>query len=89
MIQDRIVPPNPAITVQLAIWNAQTGQAPAPSGASDPLGRVVALLLSGQFREAIPLLEPLYRAANPASDGQVRTLLAWAYAHPLNAARLG
>lgn len=71
---------NPAAALQLAVWNAQTGQGPVPAGGSDPLSRAVAPLLSGQFREAIALLEPLYRATNPASDGQVRTLLAWAYA---------
>ena len=31
-------------------------------------------------KQAAPLLEQLDRAANPSTDGQVRTLLAWSYA---------
>jgi tetratricopeptide (TPR) repeat protein len=71
---------NPDAARQLALWNAQTGQGPEPLGGNDPLSRAVAPLLSGQFREALPLLEPLYLATTPGADGQVRTLLAWAYA---------
>ena len=71
---------NPLATLQLAVWNAQTGQAPAQPLGNDPLSRVTTAMLSGQFSEAAPLLEQLYRNANPASDGQFRTLLAWTYA---------
>lgn len=39
----------------------------------------MAQILNHQFAEAIPLLERLLGESNPASDGQVRTLLAWAY----------
>ena len=75
---------NPAAAAQLTLWNAQTGQGPAPLGGNDLLSRAVAPLLSGRFQEAIPLLEPLYRGSNPAADGQVRTLLAWVYARSGN-----
>lgn len=40
---------------------------------------VLALLFAKKFQEAVPLLETLYNETNPASDGQIRTLLAWAY----------
>jgi tetratricopeptide (TPR) repeat protein len=39
----------------------------------------MALMLNRQFADAIPLLEKVLAEANPAADGQVRTLLAWAY----------
>lgn len=39
----------------------------------------LALLLAGQFAEAIPPLDNLYRNMPPEANGQVRTLLAWAY----------
>jgi tetratricopeptide (TPR) repeat protein len=38
-----------------------------------------ALMLANKAGEALPLLEELYRETNPSADGQVRTLLAWAY----------
>jgi tetratricopeptide (TPR) repeat protein len=38
-----------------------------------------ALLFAKKYREALPLLQAIYGATNPSSDGQVRTLLAWAY----------
>jgi Flp pilus assembly protein TadD len=39
----------------------------------------LALMLHHQFAEAIPILETLLGESNPATDAQVRTLLAWAY----------
>jgi Flp pilus assembly protein TadD len=39
----------------------------------------LALLLANKFREALPLLQAVYSETNPSADGQVRTLLAWAY----------
>lgn len=39
----------------------------------------MALMLNRQFADAIPLLEKVLAETNPAADGQVRTLLAWAY----------
>jgi Flp pilus assembly protein TadD len=42
-------------------------------------GDALALLLAKRFREAIPLLLAAYAETNPSADGQMRTLLAWAY----------
>ena len=39
----------------------------------------LALLFAKKYREALPLLQALYNETNPSADGQVRTLLAWAY----------
>lgn len=39
----------------------------------------LALVLANKFREASPLLQAVYAETNPSADGQVRTLLAWAY----------
>jgi Flp pilus assembly protein TadD len=36
-------------------------------------------LFEKKYQEAIPLLETRYAQTNPSADGQVRTLLAWAY----------
>jgi tetratricopeptide (TPR) repeat protein len=49
----------------------------APSGL--PVADLYALLFQRKFAEAIAGLETLYRDTNPAADGQVRVLLAWAY----------
>ncbi len=38
-----------------------------------------ALLFAKKYREALPLLQAAYSETNPPADGQVRTLLAWAY----------
>ncbi len=38
-----------------------------------------ALMFARKYAEATPLLERLYRETAPAGDGQIRTLLAWAY----------
>ena len=38
-----------------------------------------ALLFAKKYREALPLLQAAYVETNPSADGQVRTLLAWAY----------
>ena len=42
-------------------------------------GNAYALLFARKYAEAVGLLEALYRETNPAADGQIRTLLAWAY----------
>jgi len=60
---------------QLAIWKVQTGAGNATEAMLD----AYALVFAGRFREALPKLEALYRETNPTTDGQVRTLLAWAY----------
>jgi tetratricopeptide (TPR) repeat protein len=77
---------NPRAALQLALWNGTI-----PASANDPFTRAVSLCMSGRFAEATPILEQLYRAANPAADGQIRTLLAWSYAQtarPADAAKL-
>jgi Flp pilus assembly protein TadD len=42
-------------------------------------GDALALLFAKRFQEAIPLLLAGYAETNPSADGQLRTLLAWAY----------
>jgi tetratricopeptide (TPR) repeat protein len=42
------------------------------------IGYAYALLFARKYAEAIRPLEALYRETNPATDGQIRTLLAWA-----------
>ncbi|MGP0076035.1 MAG: tetratricopeptide repeat protein [Bryobacteraceae bacterium] len=37
------------------------------------------LLFAKKFQEALPWLQAVYGETNPSADGQVRTLLAWAY----------
>jgi tetratricopeptide (TPR) repeat protein len=49
------------------------------SSSGSPLVDAFALLLARRFRDALPVIETLYRETNPLSDGQIRTLLAWAY----------
>ncbi len=53
--------------------------APAWKPSNNPQADAYALVLAGRFSEAIPSLEAIYRATPPSSDGEVRTLLAWAY----------
>lgn len=54
------------------------------SGSADasapPLVRAYALVFTRKFVEAIQPLEAVYRETPPTADGQIRTLLAWAYA---------
>ena len=56
---------------QLALWNGT----PDACGQFQP---AFGLLLTGKYEAALPLLEKLYRGADPSADGQIRTLLAWA-----------
>lgn len=49
------------------------------TGSGSRLTDALALLLANKLQEALPLLEAAYRETNPSTDGQVRTLLAWAY----------
>ncbi len=44
-----------------------------------PVANAFGLMLSRKYAEALPLIEKIYRETNPSFDGQVRTLLAWAY----------
>ena len=60
---------------QLAVWRWQAaGQALAGN-----LPNGVAQITERRFADAIPLLEKSYRQAPDSEDGEVRTLLAWAY----------
>jgi tetratricopeptide (TPR) repeat protein len=52
---------------------------PTGSPSGSPVADALTLLFARRFTEATPLLERLYRETNPARDGQIRTLLAWAY----------
>jgi len=49
------------------------------TGASSKMAKAYSLLFAQKYREALPLLQAIYAATNPSADGQVRTLLAWAY----------
>jgi Flp pilus assembly protein TadD len=49
------------------------------NGSGSRVADAYALLFARKYAEAVPLLEAIYRETNPAADGQVRTLLAWAY----------
>ena len=48
-----------------------------------------AFLFARKFEQALPLLVEMYRQTNPAQDGQIRSLAAWAYVetHHVDAAR--
>ncbi len=37
------------------------------------------MVFAHKYREALPLLQAIYSETNPSADGQIRTLLAWAY----------
>ncbi|HLH00353.1 MAG TPA: tetratricopeptide repeat protein [Bryobacteraceae bacterium] len=52
---------------------------PASGSSGSQLGDAYALLFERKFSDAAPLLEKAYRETNPHVDGQIRTLLAWAY----------
>ena len=47
-----------------------------PSGSR--MADAYALLFARKYADALPLLEAMYREANPTLDGQIRALLAWA-----------
>lgn len=54
----------------------------AAGGATSSGSKVVdayALLFAKKYREAVPLLQAAYAETNPSVDGEIRTLLAWAY----------
>ena len=60
----------------------QAGTSPSSSRLAD----VYALLFARKYAEAAPVLEMLYRETDPRADGQIRTLLAWAYVETNRAA---
>lgn len=50
-----------------------------PAGTSGSrMADVYALLFARKYADALPLVEAIYRESNPASDGNIRTLAAWA-----------
>jgi len=54
----------------------------AAGGATSSGSKIVdayALLFAGKYREVLPLLQAAYADTNPSGDGEIRTLLAWAY----------
>ena len=58
----------------------RTISTPPGAGVSGPrLAGAYALLFARRYSEALPLLETIYRETDPRRDGQIRTLLAWAY----------
>jgi tetratricopeptide (TPR) repeat protein len=60
-----------------AMCRVIAGMPAASSGSHE--ADVYALLFTRKYAEAVPLLEAIYREANPTTDGPIRTLLAWAY----------
>jgi Flp pilus assembly protein TadD len=50
-----------------------------PSASATRLANAVALLFARKYADALPLLNAEFQAASPGSDGEIRTLLAWAY----------
>ena len=46
--------------------------------AGSGVGQAYALLFARKYAEAVGPLDAMYRETNPAADGQIRTLLAWA-----------
>ena len=48
-------------------------------GSGSKMADALALLFANKLREAVPLLQAVYSETSPSADGQVRTLLAWAY----------
>ena len=51
------------------------------TGSGSKTADALALLFGNpaKLREALPLLQAVYSETNPSADGQIRTLLAWAY----------
>lgn len=48
-------------------------------GSQNKLANAYTLVFQNNYRDALPLLESAFHELNPSADGQVRTLLAWAY----------
>lgn len=49
------------------------------SNSGSKLADAYGLLFARKFNQALPLLEGIYRETSPSIDGEIRTLLAWAY----------
>lgn len=59
------------------------------SRSGSPMGDAYALVFAKKYAEALPLLEAMYRETNPTSDGQIRTILAWANVETNHVAEAG
>ncbi|MEO7145561.1 MAG: tetratricopeptide repeat protein [Bryobacteraceae bacterium] len=74
----------PGVQRQLCVWYLQSGDVSRAAACHDPaapatkLQAAAALLLNKRFADAVPLFQQLYQQTNPAVDGQIRTLYAWA-----------
>jgi Flp pilus assembly protein TadD len=49
------------------------------ASSSSKMVNAYALLFAKKYGEALPLLQAAYAETNPSADGEIRTLLAWAY----------
>jgi tetratricopeptide (TPR) repeat protein len=58
-------------------------------GSGSKIVDAYAWLFAKKYREALPLLQAAYAETNPSADGQIRTLLAWAYLETGAAAEAG
>jgi tetratricopeptide (TPR) repeat protein len=68
---------SPPVRNMSAMCRAVAEGSRADSGS--PLANASGLMLARKYAEALPLIEKIYGETNPSFDGQVRTLLAWAY----------
>jgi len=68
---------SPAVRNMSAMCRAVAGGSRANS--NSPVANAFGLMLARKYAEALPIIEKIYRETNPSFDGQVRTLLAWAY----------
>jgi len=68
---------SPAVRNMSAMCRAVAEGSRADS--NSPVANAFGLMLAHKYAEALPIIEKIYRETNPSFDGQVRTLLAWAY----------
>jgi Flp pilus assembly protein TadD len=68
---------SPAVRNMSAMCRAVAEGSKANS--NSPVANAFGLMLARRYAEALPIIEKIYRETNPSFDGQVRTLLAWAY----------
>jgi Flp pilus assembly protein TadD len=68
---------SPAIRNMSAMCRAVAEGSKANS--NSPVANAFGLMLARKYVEALPVIEKIYGETNPSFDGQVRTLLAWAY----------
>lgn len=62
-----------------AATHAKSPQARAISGTARMAIEVYTPVFQKSYRESVPLLETRYAKTDPSGDGQIRTVLAWAY----------